>query len=223
MHERERPTNRSVRVVGRARIGRPELEKDRPHRSATIKPRIVITSPDLPGLSLESIDENDLERLRHWKNAVRDRFFFQDEISATMQRDWYAGYLDRPDDWMFVIRSSDAIAGCIGYRILGRIADLYNVLREPSLSRHSTAHTHAFDLLTNYIAQTHEGPIGGEVLVTNPANRWFHRRGFRKIGEAVRNGLAYNIVEQDPACRRRHGVVVERSFGAAVREPEAVE
>lgn len=178
-----------------------------------MKPRIVLSSPRLPGLLLESIDDRHLELLRRWKNEARHRFFFQTEISAARQRDWYSGYCSQPGDWMFLIRTGDQIAGCIGYRILEGVADVYNVLRAGDLDRRSTALANALDLLTNYIAQTHDGPIRGQVLADNPVHRWARQHGFRTIGRGVKDGLAYVILEQDPQRRVAFEIVVERTGG----------
>lgn len=175
-----------------------------------MKPRIRINSPGLPALALESIDETHLDALRGWKNAFRHRFFHQDEISATRQREWYSGYLDRPDDWMFIIRWGGQVEGCIGYRIIDGGADIYNLLRDPNPGRRSLSHAHAADLLTNYIACTHDLPVRGRCLVGNPVIRWAHKRGFRTIGRSMQNGLAYELLEQDPTRRVRYSVLVER-------------
>ena len=103
---RTAPAKRSRHAEGGAWEGRiqahfvaggTEQSADPPRTVFTMKPRIRINSPGLPALALESIDETHLDALRGWKNAFRHRFFHQDEISATRQREWYSGYLDRPD------------------------------------------------------------------------------------------------------------------------------
>ena len=173
-----------------------------------MKPSLIITSPDLPDLSLESVNASHLESLRLWKNAFRHRFFFQEDITPERQATWYAGYLARPDDWIFMIRECGSIVGCVGYRLVDHIADIYNVLREPGLARRSNAHVHAVDLLCNHIAAAHTVPIRGEVLADNPMNRWAAKRGFNRIGQSVRHGLAYNVLQQDAARRIRYTVEV---------------
>lgn len=187
-----------------------------------MKPRIVITSPDLPAIALETVDASHLESLRRWKNAFRHRFFFQEEISPERQLAWYRGYLARPDDWLFVIRENGEIVGCIGYRLADGAIDIYNVLRDPDLGRHSKAHVPAVDLLCNYMARTHGVPIRGEVLADNPINTWGIARGFRKIGESVKHGLAYNIIEQDPAGRIPCSVRVQRDDGVPIAAEAAL-
>ncbi len=174
-----------------------------------MKKHLVITSPALPGLALESIKASDIELLRGWKNANRHRFFHQEEIPPEGQLEWYSGYLERPDDWMFLIRSGRTVAGCAGYRITGGEADLYNLLREPSLARGSTAIALAFELLTNHIAKTHDVPIRGRILADNPAQRWFLARGFRVVGQGAVNELAFYVIEQDPLRRASYPVSVE--------------
>jgi hypothetical protein len=173
------------------------------------KRRLILTSPDLSGFALESIDASHLELLRQWKNGERAKFFFQQEISPEAQREWFAGYLARPDDWMFLIRANGVSAGCIGYRLLDGAADLYNLLRDPALDHRSTAHSDALDLLTNYIARTHNLPIRGRVLASNAAIRWSRPRGFRIVGQGEHNGLVFNILEQDPKLRIPYPVSVD--------------
>jgi ribosomal protein S18 acetylase RimI-like enzyme len=79
---------------------------------------------------LRAIGPGDLEDLRRWKNDNREAFFFEGTISAEDQKRWYAGYLERADDVMFVVESGGEKAGCIGARLDGDEVDVYNVIAD---------------------------------------------------------------------------------------------
>ena len=179
-----------------------------------MKPTLILRSSSLDGFSMESIDSSHLELIRRWRNANRDRFFFQEEITTHGQQEWYAGYLQRPEDWIFVIRENGGFAGCAGYRIMDGAADIHTVLRNEELDRRSSAIAHGIDLLTNYIAERHGVPIRAQVLADNPAQRWARPRGFVVVGSGVKGGLAYNNLEQVPALRVPHRVIVATAASA---------
>lgn len=175
-----------------------------------IKPSLTLSSPGFPGIMLQSITDDDLELLRAWKNTHSHRFFHQEQITPSQQRDWFAAYSDRPNDWIFLIHDAAAAvtAGCLGYRIFDNEADIYNVLRAENVPSRSRAHSHALSILTNYIATTHSLPIRGRVLVGNPAARWARLHGFRTIATGQVAGHDFHYLEQDPALRRPCSVTV---------------
>jgi hypothetical protein len=176
-----------------------------------MKAKIILRTRTLPGLSLESIDETHLELLRQWRNANRNRFFYQGAVTPASQMEWYAGYCKRAVDWIFVVRADGAIAGCVGYRLVDGAANLHTLLRDESFERPSPVMSHAFDVITNYISQVHGIRIIGQVLAENPALPWFQRRGFLLVGQGLHAGLPYIDIEQDPAQRIKHEVIVETS------------
>ena len=183
--------------------------------------RIVVTPPALPGLARESIDANDLEPLRRWKNVNLHRFFHREEITPEGQSERHSSYRMRPDDWMFLIRSRKGVAGRVVCRSVDGAADSYKVLRKPALNRRSTANSLALDLMTNYIEETHQVPIRARVLTDNPAHRWARARSFRIISQGVNNGLVFNLLEQDPLDRAPYPVAFEHAGGPSGRTREA--
>lgn len=174
-----------------------------------MKAKITLRTPSLSGFSLESIDKTHLELLRQWRNANRNRFFFQEAVTPAGQMEWYAGYCKRANDWIFVVHSDGAIAGCVGYRLVDGAADLHTLLRHETFERPSPVMSHAFDVITSYISQVHGVRIIGQVLADNPALPWFQRRGFMLVGQGVHAGLPYIDIEQEPALRVTHQVIVE--------------
>lgn len=56
-------------------------------------------------IRLRLLEEKDLELTRSWRNQehIRRWFFNQDLITPDQQQNWYAGYKDRDDDFIFII------------------------------------------------------------------------------------------------------------------------
>ena len=175
-----------------------------------MKPALVLSSTAAPGITLETINESHLELLRQWKNNYRHRFFHQEQITPAQQRAWFDAYSARPDDWIFLIRDANAAltAGCLGYRVIAGEVDVYNVLRAEKLPSRSRAHSHALNILTNYVATALSLPIRARVLADNPAARWARAHGFQPIGLGRQAGLDFHFLEQDPHRRVPYPVAV---------------
>ena len=56
-------------------------------------------------ISLRPIEEGDIENLRVLRNANRQYFLSDNEITAEQQKKWYAHYLEKKDDIMFVVEN----------------------------------------------------------------------------------------------------------------------
>ncbi len=150
---------------------------------------LTLTSPELPSLRLRQATQADQENLRTWKNALREFFFFKDEITPEMQANWFAKHQTRTWDMMLVVEeSADGgetfyPTGCMGYRLQedGKI-DLYNILRGTRLA--GTPHTmgDAFNLMNIFLHQTYRLPLGCEVLENNPARKWYEKLGMEATG-----------------------------------------
>ena len=65
--------------------------------------KITIRCEGFPGLSLVSATDANLENLRIWKNNHRTSFFYQETIQPEQQKRWFQGYLERADDYMFMV------------------------------------------------------------------------------------------------------------------------
>jgi len=65
---------------------------------------------------LRMLEENDIERLRRWRNqdAIRKWFVQSDPISPEQQRSWWEKYRHRADDYVFVIEETAENMGPVG-------------------------------------------------------------------------------------------------------------
>lgn len=143
-----------------------------------MKDYFVLTSPGLE-VALRTITDCDLENLRLWKNAHRFAFFYQELITPPQQIQWFQGYLERVNDWMFIVQTEGQAIGCMGFRILDQYADIYNVIRAHAHS--PGAMGRALRLLCSFIAADFTRDIRARVLLTNPARAWYQQNGFNEI------------------------------------------
>lgn len=140
---------------------------------------ITLRAPGHPDLELRSIGTDDLENLRGWKNAHRDAFFFKEIITPEGQRKWYQGYLERPDDFMFVICHVGQAIGCIGFRSLGDKIDIYNVIMGTPAMAGKGYMSIALQLMLDEAARRYpDTPLTLMVLKSNPALNWYKKNGF---------------------------------------------
>lgn len=142
----------------------------------------TIVSEDRPPVSLRAIGQDDIEDLRLWKNANRQAFFFKGEITPEMQKDWFKGYLSRPDDCMFMVESEGLRAGCMGFRLISGAADAYNIIGAPA-GQGKGILGRAMRLMCGYILKEHSKKIGCRVLKGNPALGWYKKLGYRVTSE----------------------------------------
>lgn len=133
-------------------------------------------------VTLRTIGPEDLEDLRRWKNENKQAFFFQETITPQMQTKWFEGYLKRPDDVMFVVEAGGLKAGCMGYRLEGGAADVYNIIGAPE-GRGKGWLGLAMRLMCEHIRAKHTPRIGCRVVKGNPAVEWYRKLGFRVASE----------------------------------------
>jgi len=149
----------------------------------TGKETIVFESRDEPRVRLRPAGPDDLEELRMWKNANSKWFFFKGEITPAMQKEWYAAYVKRPDDIMFVVEHAGKKAGVMGFRMLadGR-ADVYNIIAAPGFAKKGLMKA-AMLLMCTHLSEMRVKSIGCLVLKGNPAQEYYKACGFRRTGE----------------------------------------
>lgn len=136
-----------------------------------------LTSPEFD-VTLRAIIPADLENLREWKNTNRFAFFYQAIITPEQQAQWFAGYLKRANDYMFIVESAGQAVGCMGFRMLDQHADIYNVIRGRSERGDKGALSQALRLLCSFIAADFTRDIGAQVLLSNPARAWYQKNAF---------------------------------------------
>jgi hypothetical protein len=130
---------------------------------------------------LRTITVADLENLREWKNAHRFAFFYQAIITPEQQDKWFQGYLERANDYMFVVQRGHEPAGCMGFRLLDQHADIYNVILGRPESGGKGLMSWAMRLMCSFIAADFTRDIGAQVLLSNPARAWYCKNAFCEI------------------------------------------
>lgn len=152
-------------------------------------------------IAIRTIDETDLEFLRQWKNRFRDRFFFSEMIAEDLQASWYRAYVERENDFMFIVTVDGTRSGCIGFRKLAGRIDLYNIIRGAVDNSGDGSMTLALDLICHEARSHCPGmPVMASVLKSNPALAWYKRRGFAVVKEHP----DFVELEQDPDLGARN-------------------
>ena len=144
-----------------------------------MKEKFSVTCPEFD-VTLCAITPGDLENLREWKNAHRVSFFYQEIITPELQAQWFQGYLECVDDYMFVAQSAGQAVGCLGFRMLDQRADIYNVILGRPESGGKGLMSQAIRLLCSFIAAEFTRDIGAQVLLSNPARAWYRKNAFRE-------------------------------------------
>ena len=143
-----------------------------------MKEKLFLQSNEL-SLRLGSIQESDGEKLREWKNANRHAFFFQDIITPDQQAHWFEKYQSRADDYMFMVIVEAQTIGCMGFRMIERCADIYNLILGERAWGGKGLMSQAMRLMCSFILSDFSREIGAQVLRSNPAIRWYQQNGFR--------------------------------------------
>lgn len=141
----------------------------------------VVGDPAEPRVRLRLATADDREPLRVWKNQNKAGFFHQEDITPEQQARWFAGYLERDDDHMYLVEEREREAwttvGVLGCRRLEDILDIYNVMRVRD-GRGIAQMGRALRLLCEAAQAAYRLPIRCEVLNDNPALDWYQRNGF---------------------------------------------
>lgn len=139
--------------------------------------------PGQEGVAIRTITSADLENLRNWKNAHRMFFFHQQEIQPTQQLQWHAGYLQRTDDYMFIVEADGRSIGCMGIRLLANSWDVYNVILGATELTGRGLMGRAFQLMLRFARERRQHPINLKVLKQNPAIGWYQKNGFQIMAD----------------------------------------
>jgi RimJ/RimL family protein N-acetyltransferase len=138
----------------------------------------VIVPGTSANLALRAAEECDLPALREWKNLQSEFFFFKGHISAEQQTAWFAGFMQRPEDFMFMVDSGVDTIGCMGIRQLDDGWDIYNVILGSAAYSGKGLMSQAFQEMLTFASQRAERPISLKVLKHNPAVGWYQKNGF---------------------------------------------
>ena len=131
---------------------------------------------------LRTATEENSESLRQWKNANRALFFFQGLITPEGQNEWFKAYLDRANDYMFLVCSEDLAIGSMGFRLLQGHADIYNVILGLRAMGGKGRMAKAMRLMCSFIHSDFTPHMGVKVLRSNPAAiAWYLENGFTEV------------------------------------------
>ncbi len=139
---------------------------------------IKIVVKENPNLILRGATDRDLEQLRQWKNRNKKFFFYQQEITEAQQKEWFAAYLDRPFDFMFITEFECLPFGCMGIRWQEKKWDIYNVIRGLQEYGGLGLMRLALHSMIIFAIKLKIAPITVKVLKQNPAIRWYLKHGF---------------------------------------------
>lgn len=150
-----------------------------------------------PRLRLRLADAADLPRTLSWRNqdGIRKWFVHSEPLTPDQHRGWFLKYLDRDDDFLFLIEETDRLRKPIGqvglYRIdwPGRSAEFGRILiGEPDARGLGYAGEATALLLGFAFRDWGLGAVDLEVFADNErAIRVYRRCGFEATGE--RDGL----------------------------------
>ena len=141
------------------------------------KPFIGIVSPDRD-IALESAGHEDIGLLRDWKNANRIYFFYNKLITRRQQEDWFRDYMQRQDDYIFMVVHNGKKIGCMGFRTTEGRIDIYNVILGQEEFGKKGLMSIALKLMCSYLIDSFDKEIGLKVLKKNLARRWYGKNGF---------------------------------------------
>ena len=133
---------------------------------------------------LASINKDDLEPLRKWKNANRGAFFHKEIITESGQKKWYDKYTSAENDYIFMVLYNSVKIGCLGYREMNGLIDIYNVILGKNEFGKKGLMGSALRILCSYLYDNIKGDITTRVLYENPAKSWYIKNGFIKIKRA---------------------------------------
>ncbi len=148
--------------------------------------KIQLGNPDEPAqVWARTAELTDQARLRSWRNANRQRFHDPGIVTAENQQTWFSGYLERPEDFMFIVHCAEQPIGCIGIRLQAARWDLYNAIRGEVPPASKGFMSQALNHIIGFALRRYEAPLGLEVLADNPALSWYQRNGFTIMSQTT--------------------------------------
>lgn len=107
-------------------------------------------------LALRPVQLSDMPLLRQWRNANLEWFFDARQVSIDQQQSWFADYVTREDDFMFVIEQSGKPVGqCALYNLSRDTGEIeFGRLLVVKQHRHNGIAIQAIKLLLQAAKQT---------------------------------------------------------------------
>jgi RimJ/RimL family protein N-acetyltransferase len=141
-------------------------------------------------IRLRLLEERDLDRIREWRNRDDTRVWFFDPavISPEQHRAWYASYLTREDDFLFIIECRTSQCEPIGQASIyhidprSRRAELGRVIIGEAAARGMGFSTEAVRLLVDFAVPAWGlAEIFSDVIEDNlPSRAMLRSSGFRE-------------------------------------------
>lgn len=139
---------------------------------------------DNTGINLRLISKSDIEKIRIWKNEHRNSFFYNKIITPKEQAEWFKNYSKRENDFIFIISFDNKDIGCIAFREIEGMIDIYNVILGDKNYGGKGFMSIANAVMCSYISDNFDKEITVKVLKTNPAVKWYLKNNFLKISES---------------------------------------
>lgn len=139
-------------------------------------------------ITLREIEKSDLEMLRLWRNANKEFFFTQTEITPEKQKDWYKNhYLNNPNDTIYMVSYRGKPVGTLAMIKQGDDYEIGRVmLGEKEYARHGVMGAATEKLLDKYKTSGDTQRVFLEVIKTNiPAIKFYELHGFKKVSANI--------------------------------------
>ncbi len=144
---------------------------------------------------LRTVEMDDAESLRIWKNEHKEFFFQKKEITPDEQAKWISSLNDREHDHMFVVMDNDKRIGCIGARLYNNAVDIYNVILGDKQYKGQHVMKNALWAMSSLCSLIYPGKQQiVRVLLNNPAIMWYQKIGFKTV-ETIEDHV---IMQFDP-------------------------
>jgi len=141
------------------------------------KEKFRIISSELE-ITLIPVEFEHIEQLRIWKNENKKSFFYNKDITPDEQLIWFKKYRNRENDHIFIIDYRGIFIGCIGFRVIDEIIDIYNVILGEKEYSGKNLVGKAINILCSYLLDKYDFKITCKVLLNNPARNWYRKNGF---------------------------------------------
>ena len=138
---------------------------------------------DYKEIILETAVFDDIEQLRIWKNENRQYFFNKNIISSKDQAKWFNNFLKKEDDYIFMVKYGDSSIGCIGFRLLSGVIDIYNVILGDKQYMSKGIMSFVLTLMCSFIFDNYKNDKTVRVLLDNPARKWYKKNNFFEVCE----------------------------------------
>lgn len=129
--------------------------------------------------TIRLIEKKDLDKLRLWKNANKNRFFFQNEISIEAQQSWFQNYQLQKNNYMYIVEVDLVGVGCMGIRLINDYWDIYNVILGETTFAKKGYMSIALKKMIKDAQSVDLKSVELEVLIDNPAVNWYLSNSFQ--------------------------------------------